>query len=224
MTPRCEAKALAIEERLEPCDLTFEAASLTMLVGPNGAGKTSLLHGLAGIAGTSGEVQIDGRNINQLSAAQRIGLLSYLGASRDIRWPLLSRDFVALGLRPGADQSPVEEALDRMDAMQFADRRLDQLSTGERSRVMIARALAPGPRLVMLDEPCANLDPQWQLLLLERLQQEAAAGAAVIVSIHDLELARQFAERVIVTAVALHADLIQQVFGIRQEGRQWVRA
>lgn len=231
MTARLMATAAAISGRLHACDLAFEAGTVTMLVGPNGAGKTSLLHALAALPPSAGEIRVSGEDIRSLSPGRRLRYLSFLGASRAVNWPLLARDYIALGLPPGASADRIDAVLQSLDAGTLAQRRLDRLSTGERSRVMIARALAPGAELLLLDEPCANLDPRWQLAVLERLRAEAADGAAVIVSIHDLELARHYGGRVIVIDkgrivqdgppdIALSGDILASIFGVvRMDGR-----
>jgi len=234
MTAQLIATGAAIPDRLERCDLSFDAGTLTMLVGPNGAGKTSLLHALAGLPGSAGNIAIDGNDIAVFAPARRIRHLSFVGASRAIGWPLVVRDFVALGLPAGVQPSRIDEVLHSLEADNFADRRLDRLSTGERSRVMIARALAPASMVLLLDEPCANLDPQWQLTVLERLRAEADTGATVILSIHDLDPARQYGDRVIVIdagrivkdgspAEALSAEILTTVFGVAREENRWVR-
>jgi iron complex transport system ATP-binding protein len=234
MTARLKASAIALDERLERCNLALEAGCVTLIVGPNGAGKTSLLRVLAGIEG-DGDIKIDGETLASLPPSRRTAMLAFLGASRDVRWPLTARDFVALGLAGSVDSDRVEHALRSLEAEIFAARRLDRLSTGERSRVMIARALAPGAGVVLLDEPCANLDPKWQLVVLDRLRAEAQAGAVVALSIHDLDLARRHGDRVIVVengriaadgapADALSDGIVERVFGVRREKDCWVRA
>jgi iron complex transport system ATP-binding protein len=235
MTVRLTALATEIPERLAPCDLAFDAGSVTMLVGPNGAGKTSLLHALAGLPGSSGKIMVDGHDIQTLSPVQRIRHLAFVGASRDVRWPLLARDFIALGLPAQSQPDRIDEVLVSLEAEALADRRLDHLSTGERSRVMIARALVSQSAALLLDEPIANLDPKWQLAILTRLRAEADEGAAVILSIHDLDLARQHGDRVIVIdngrivsdgslLEALPASIIAEVFGVTRQSDRWVRA
>ncbi|MCA1749978.1 MAG: ABC transporter ATP-binding protein [Parasphingopyxis sp.] len=234
MSARLEARGIAIPDRLSLCDLDLAGGELTMLVGPNGAGKTSLLHALAGIGEAEGEVRIDGHALAAAAPARRIELLSYLGESRDVRWPLLASDFVALGLAR-RDRDRVQKALEAASAARFADRRVDRLSTGERSRVLLARALAPQAGVLLLDEPCANLDPKWQLDTIERLKAEADIGRAVLLSIHDLGLAQRHGNRVIVVdhgrivadgppGDALDAPNIERIFGVgRDAAGHWRR-
>ncbi|MEM8697362.1 MAG: ABC transporter ATP-binding protein [Pseudomonadota bacterium] len=234
MSARLVAKGVAIPNRLAPCDLAFDAGTVTMLVGPNGAGKTSLLHALAGLSGSTGSLVVDGERLAAMSPARRVRHIAFLGASREVRWPLKALDFIALGVPGDTGSGRVDAVLRSLDAKELAERRLDHLSTGERSRVMIARALAPQASALLLDEPCANLDPKWQLTILARLRAEADAGAAVIVSIHDLELARQHGDRVIaIDAGRIAADgppeetlseeRVAAIFGVAREGERWVR-
>jgi iron complex transport system ATP-binding protein len=228
MIPLLDATGVALAGRLAPTGLRMEAAELVCLVGPNGSGKTSLLHGLARVGGASGEVRIDGARPEALPPAARRRLLSFLPASRDAAWPLAARDLVRLG----ASDSEADEALAALDLTSFAGRRVDRLSTGERSRVLIARALAPRPRLLLLDEPVANLDPLWQLRLMERLGEAARNGQGAIVAMHDLDLAARYADRLVLMeggeiaaegepAAMLQSTRLEEAFGIRKEEGQW---
>jgi iron complex transport system ATP-binding protein len=103
---------------------------------------------------------------------------------------------------------------------------MDRLSTGERSRVLIARALAPRPRLLLLDEPTANLDPLWQIRLMELVRaQVAQGGRAALVAIHDLDAAARYADRVIVMnqgrIAAEGLDQVPAIFGVEQIAGRW---
>ncbi|HEX8225732.1 MAG TPA: ABC transporter ATP-binding protein [Allosphingosinicella sp.] len=228
MTTLLKAEAVAIAGRLDPTDFAIERPELVCLVGPNGSGKTSLLHALARIGAPAGEVRIDGLSPDGLAPGRRRRLLAYLPASRDIAWPLTALDLVRLGASAGeADQAMAE-----LDLTRWADRRVDHLSTGERSRVLIARALAPRPRLLLLDEPVANLDPLWQLRLMERLAEAVQGGQGAVVAMHDLELAARFADRLVLMdggaivaegepEAMLGSERLGEVFGIRKVDGEW---
>ena len=231
MTPSLEARGLRIAGRLEPTDLLVARPQFLCLVGPNGSGKTSLLHALAGIAPSEGEVWIEDRNLAPLPLDERKRLLAFLPASRHVAWPVTGRSLVALGLPSGADEGEAERALAELGAQDLAERRVDRLSTGERSRILIARALAPRPRLLLLDEPAANLDPHWQLRLMAHLRA-LSGDQAVIAAMHDLDLAVRFADRMLlldggrVVADGAAADLIdgpeiRSVFGIERRDGAW---
>lgn len=220
MTALVEARGLSLPGRLVEATLDVGAGELVALVGPNGSGKTSLLHAIAGIGGPAGEVRIDGADPCLIPPARRPHVLTYLPASRDLAWPLLARDMIALG---GGDTPPAALELDAL-----LDRRMDRLSTGERGRVLIARALAPRPRLLLLDEPTANLDPLWQIRLMELVRAEVSQGArAALVAMHDLDAAALYADRVLImdkgriAAEGLDGDHIARIFGIEQADGRW---
>ena len=158
---------------------------MVALVGPNGGGKTSLLRAIARVEEASGKVWIDGEDIDALSEAGRARLIAFLPASRDVAWPIPARDVIALGL--GArDEQRIDELVELFELDTLAERPIDRLSTGERTRVLLARALASSPQLLLLDEPLSNLEPFWVLRLLEILRAFADRGAIVLVALHDL--------------------------------------
>lgn len=230
MTPLLDATDLALPGRLEATSLRMERPELICLVGPNGSGKTSLLHALAAIGSPSGDVRIAGVNPLPLAPAQRMRLLSYLPATRDIPWPLTARDLIALGAPEAED---FEEIVEALGLQEFLARRLDRLSTGERSRVLIARALAARPKLLLLDEPIANLDPYWQLKLMDWLRAVPwERGQAVLLALHDLDVAARYADRLILMedgrivadgepAAIIEGPQIPAVFGIARENGLW---
>ena len=232
MTAFVEARGLTIPGRLDETALTLSAGQLTCLIGPNGSGKTSLLHALAGIGSRTGEVRIEGIDPQHLAPAERQRFLSYLPASRDVNWPLRATDLIALG----SSRREPEHQAELMAALQldlFADRTVDRLSTGERSRVLIARALLARPKLLLLDEPVSNLDPLWQLRLMDYLRSLAREyRPALLVAMHDLELARSYADRLIIMnfgkveadgspAELLDSSHIPEVFGVKFEDGRW---
>jgi len=220
-----EASGLSLPGRLFEVAIGIGAGELVCLVGPNGSGKTSLLHALAGIDRPSGLVSMDGVDPRALGPRQRPSYLTYLPATRDIAWPLAARDLIALG-GGEADFALLELA-------PLLDRRIDTLSTGERSRVLIARALAPRPRLLLLDEPTANLDPLWQIRLMELVRTEIkGSGRAALVAIHDLDAAVRYADRIVVmdggriaaqgaAAAIIGGPHIAEIFGIERVGGAW---
>jgi len=185
------ATDISIAGRLLPVTLSVAAGQTIALVGPNGGGKTSLLRAIARIDRAGGEVRIDHEDLDSASMARRRRLLSFLPASRDVSWPIAVRDVIALGLDQ-RDEARVEELVSLFELEPFADRPVDRLSTGERARVLMARALASRPRVLLLDEPLSNLDPYWVLRFLEIISEAAAAGQLVLVALHDLAMLPRF--------------------------------
>jgi len=153
-------------------------------------------------------------------------MLGYVPAARELAWPLSVRDFVRL-TAPAATRKDVADILHGLALTELAARPVDALSTGERTRVLLARALLPRPAVLLLDEPFANLDPLWQLRLEARLRAEARHGTAILVSAHDLDLAARLSSRMLVidrgklvadaAPGTLMADgIIAEVFGVER--------
>ena len=185
------ANGIALPGRLAPTGITLDGGQLAALVGPNGGGKTSLLRALAGVEEASGEVRIDGEMVATLSEARRRRLLAFLPASRELGWPIAARDVIALGLG-ASDEARIAGLIDLFELGALADRPINRLSTGERTRVLLARAMAARPQLLMLDEPFAHLEPYWVLRLSAILRDLANGGTLVLVALHDLHLLDRF--------------------------------
>ena len=188
--------------------LAVEAGECLAVIGANGSGKSTLLKCLARLLKpTSGEIRIEGENAWQQSprwASQRIAFAHH---DESAEWPATVEDAVALGRSPHrgwvfpftkADRSIVNRVLERTGLLSLRTRPTDQLSDGERQRVTIARALAQEPRVLLLDEPTANLDLKYQLDILSLVRGLAKEGMAVVAAIHDLTLAARWADRITV--------------------------
>lgn len=217
---RLRASGLGLPGRLFDVSLSIGEGELLCLVGPNGSGKTSLLHALAGIGSPSGTLDLDGVDPRRLGPALRPKFMTYLPASRDVAWPLLAGDLIALAGEP--------RPLPELELETLLARRIDTLSTGERSRVLIARTLLPCPRLMLLDEPTANLDPLWQIRLMALIRAETRIdGRSAVIAIHDLDLAERFADRILVmdsgriAAVGLDGPHVAQIFGVEKSAGTW---
>lgn len=180
---------------------TFEPGTITAICGPNGAGKSTMLTTLAGLLyPASGEVTIDGKALGMLSPRDRAKLVGYLPQLGEVAWDLSVANLVALGRLPHRDrgEEAVAEALAAMDLAELAERPVSSLSGGERARALLARVLAGEPRWILADEPFAALDLGHQIALLARLRAIADAGVGVVIVVHDLGLAMNGADRVLV--------------------------
>jgi manganese/iron transport system ATP-binding protein len=185
--------------------LTFdvEGGEALALIGPNGAGKSTLLNGLLGLVPrTTGVVEFAGA---AYAAPGMIGLLPQ-SADLDPDFPISLRQVVMQGRyrRLGlvrwparADRQAVQTALETVGLAELASRRFGDLSGGQRQRGLLARALAGEPQLLLLDEPFNGLDQQNREALIETLRELKRRGVAVVVSTHDLELARQVCDSVV---------------------------
>ena len=202
--------ALAGRRVLNGISLSLSSGHLVALVGPNGAGKTTLLRALAGLIPSDGTIQVGGEALSSLSLRERAKRFGYLPQGHMVHWPLPARDIVALGRYPhGAtdparlpprDAEAVLRAMQAVDVMEFAERRVTELSGGERSRVALARVLAVEAPIILADEPTASLDPRHQIDVMKRLRAAADRSVLVIVVTHDLGLAARFADHVLVLA------------------------
>ena len=189
-------------------DVSFVArpGEMIAVLGPNGAGKSTLLRALTGItAPTSGRVTLDGRDLLTWPPRALAAARAYLPQSATLEWPLTVARVVALGRLPLAGvwgeatartDAAVDRALGELDALELRARIATTLSGGELARVLLARAIVASPRLLIADEPLAGLDPRHQLDALQRLRKMADEGRAVVLALHDLDLAARFATRV----------------------------
>lgn len=217
-------------QALAVVDLQVRPGELTALCGPNGAGKSTALRALAGVVDLSGgQARLGGQDVRDLSPARRAELTAYLAQDRTVAWNLRARDVAALGVPPQA-AGRVDEALAELGVAALADRGINDLSGGERARVLIARALAQPAAALLADEPTAGLDPDGRLLTLDLLKARAKRGQAVLVSLHDLDLAARFADRIVVLhqgrvradappREALGDAVLAEVFGL---GARWI--
>jgi iron complex transport system ATP-binding protein len=191
---------------LRDISLSLPRGCLMALVGPNGAGKTTLLKAVAGLLPFEGAVRVEQDSVSALPARTRARRLSYLPQGHVVHWPLPVRDVVALGRYPHgatdparlseADAAAVTRAMAAADVTALADRRVTELSGGERSRVALARVLAVEAPIILADEPIASLDPRYQIDVMKLLRRVADEGTLVIVVTHDLGLTARFADRV----------------------------
>jgi iron complex transport system ATP-binding protein len=193
---------------LNDISLSLSSGHMVALVGPNGAGKTTLLRALAGLLPSQGEIHVGGAALSSLSLRERARRFAYLPQGHVVHWPLPVRDIVALGRTPhGAtdparltlkDAEAVQRAMQATDVVGLSERRVTELSGGERTRVALARVLAVEAPVMLADEPTASLDPRYQIDVMTNLRNAADGGMLVIVVTHDVGLAARFADTVLV--------------------------
>ena len=196
------------------------------LVGPNGAGKSSLLALLAGLRPPdAGSVQLAGRALAGWSARERAQRLAWLSQQGEAEGEIAVVDVVRLGRLPHqglfgaatlADEAAVCAAMAETECQALAGRRLSALSGGERQRVLLARALAVGAPVLLLDEPTTHLDAPHQRALVRSLAARARAGAAVVAVLHDLNLALAADRLLVMAAGRLVADGPPADAGVRR--------
>ena len=224
MTPLVDAQ-VSIAGRLDCTKLSLAEGEMVALVGPNGGGKTSLLRALALVEEAEGAVTVAGERLGGVPPNRRSKLIGLLPASRDLAWPISVHDLLRLGLPP---ETPVETTLEQLELAELAQRRVDRLSTGERSRALIGRLLAAAPRLLLLDEPLSNLDPYWVRRLASVFREHVSTHrSTALISLHDLNLLTAF-DRVVAVAdgraafdgspaVFLGSELFGRIFRITPE-------
>lgn len=191
---------------LDNVSLTLAPGSLTALVGANGAGKSTLLHLLQGqLTPLAGEVWLGDQPIQRCRS--QVALMPQRGRI-DWSFPITVRDMVSLGQVQGPRTGccDLDAALQRVGLLQLAGRRLDALSGGQQQRALLARALMQPARVLLLDEPCAAIDPPARQQLLRLMRQLADAGYALLVSSHDWGEALDVYDRVIVLDRSVQAD------------------
>jgi len=220
---------------LDGVSLSVGEGEFVGLVGPNGAGKTTLLRALAGLVPPSaGRVLLDGRPLCAVSRDERARRLALLVQSAGIGWPMRVSEVVALGRLPHrrafaplseADHAAVARAMARVDVTHLRERTEPSLSSGERMRVLLARALAVEAEILLADEPITALDPAHQLDAMDLLRATSRTGTGIVAVLHDLTLAARFCDRLVVlhggrivadaaSALALTDPLLRQAFGI----------
>jgi iron complex transport system ATP-binding protein len=192
---------------LDGVDLDVPRGGWVTVVGPNGAGKSTLLRYFVGAVAGSGTLRIADRPADELTRRERAQLVSLVPQQPVVPEGLAVVDYVLLGRNPHirplgvegpADLAAVHDALAHLDLVELADREVSTLSGGERQRVLLARALAQGTPVMLLDEPTTALDVGHQQQVLELVDDLRRRHDLTVVStMHDLTLAGQYAERLV---------------------------
>ena len=193
--------------KLKGIDLLIPSGSFLALIGPNGSGKTTLMQLMSGLlAPKTGGIALDDQPLNQLSRRELARQMAVISSEQHFEFPFPVAEVVTMGRFPylgrfekvtRSDREIVDEALEWTQTLHLRNRPISQLSSGERQRVLIARAVAQKPSILMLDEPNVHLDLNHQIAifrLLRRLNQDS--GVTVVVVLHDLTAAAVFCQTV----------------------------
>lgn len=198
-------------EVIRGVSLTVKEGEIVAIVGPNGAGKSTLLKLLAGtLLPSRGEVFLEGERLKDLSRRKIAQKIAVVPQDASISFPFRVLEVVLFGRFPHQgglafaseqDLACAREALSQVGALAYAERPVLTLSGGERQRVLLARALAQKPRLLLLDEPTAHLDLAHQAQALQAVEARVRAEKiAAVVILHDLNLAALYATRLVLVA------------------------
>lgn len=219
-------------------DISFEVPEgrITALLGANGAGKTTLLRALnRTVHPMEGEVLIAGSPLTGMSRSRIARCIAVVAQENETSFPVTVYEFVlsgryahgsAFGWETEADLSAARTALDICELGNMSGRLMNELSGGERQRVLLARALATEARVLLLDEPTANLDLSHQAMMFRLVRERTSGcGASAVVITHDLNLASEFADDILLLRqgkIAAHGppgkvltrEMIREVFGV----------
>ncbi|MDN5880705.1 MAG: metal ABC transporter ATP-binding protein [Micrococcaceae bacterium] len=202
---------------LDHASVSLQPGRICGLVGMNGSGKSTLFKTIMGsVTPDQGTVKING---GAPSAARKAGTIGYVPQSEEVDWafPVSVRDVVMMGRyaqmgftrrpRP-ADRAAVADALERVELTEFADRQIGQLSGGQKKRAFVARGIAQGATILLLDEPFAGVDKRTEATITGLLRGLAADGATVLVSTHDLHALPALADEAVLLMrkVLMHAS------------------
>jgi manganese transport system ATP-binding protein len=191
---------------LDGASLSLDRARICGLVGMNGSGKSTLIKAIMGmVKPDSGQVLINGQPPVKTRKEAGIG---YVPQTEDVDWafPLSVRDVVMMGRyghmgftrRPRkADRTAVEHALERVELADYADRQIGQLSGGQKKRAFVARGIAQGATMMLLDEPFAGVDKRSEATITRLLRELASDGATILVSTHDLHALPQLCDEAV---------------------------
>jgi iron complex transport system ATP-binding protein len=233
------AQNLGFSYGLHEASFELPRSGFVAVAGPNGAGKSTLAGVMAGLRYPyRGSCVYEGTEVRRWPKREFARRVAFLPQSVRLEFPFTAEQVVFMGRTPYAagwfesheDRAAVERAMEITDSLVFRDRDFRSLSGGERQRVILASALAQEPQTLLLDEPTTFLDLKHQLSMYRLLSDLARGGMLVVAVTHDLNLALQFSDRVLVldqgrvaadgaTAEVLNAELIERVFAVHAELR-----
>jgi iron complex transport system ATP-binding protein len=192
---------------LRGVDFRCEPGEIVGVVGPNGSGKSTLIRVLSAVAGGyGGSARVDGREVRDIPRVELARALAVVPQEPSFTFPFTALEIVLMGRHPhlaglsfeaSADLALAKECLERCGAGELATRPIQELSSGERQRVVFAKALAQQPRALLLDEPASFLDIRHQVELYDIVRELAQdRGTTVLTVLHDLNLAAEYCDRI----------------------------
>ena len=240
----CRNVDIAVPGRslVQQLKLDIVASEFLAVLGPNGVGKSLSLHALAGLRDPDdGQIKLDGQPISGLSRQQIAARLALLPQYTEDVFPATVSDTVMIGRHPHIGRFQWESALDReiartalqeVDLNDMAHRDIGTLSGGERRRLAVAQVLTQDPAIYLLDEPTNHLDPQHQLDVLRIFKEKARGGAAIVASLHDVNLAARFADKCLLlygdgrwilgdTDTVLTTERLTELYATSMESVSW---
>jgi len=214
-------------EILRNVNLNVASDEVLALIGPNGAGKSTLIRAVSGVIPiASGGVRTNGDDFHSLTPMQRAKYLAVVPQAVSLPPAFTAWETVLMGRTPylgflgqtsTLDEQIARSALERVHALELAERRVGELSGGEAQRVLLARALCQSTPILLLDEPTTHLDLQYQVSLLDLVTDLAHHDhLAVLIALHDLNLAARYADRVAlmvagkITAIGTPREVLTQ--------------
>lgn len=199
------------EPVLHEINLVLDHSGLTCIVGPNGVGKSTLVKCILGLVKfDKGTILLDGSDVNDLTTKDRAKIMGYVPVSTDDTFAMNVYDYVMMGRHPhqkmghstSLDSLIVKRSMNMMEILDLSMKDTTELSAGQHQKVSIAKGLAQTPRLLILDEPTANLDPHHQLQVTERISDIGRKiGMSVIMVSHDLNISAKYADTIVMMAM-----------------------
>lgn len=226
------------KNNLECIDLFVKPGEFVALMGPNGSGKTTMMRCINKILKIrSGDVRIDDTDVLRLSMAEIARICTTVPADAPLDFSLTVREFVSLGRTPfitsvwwekEEDNRIVDQAMWDLGIAKYADRKLHELSSGERARVLLAKSVVQTPKVILVDEPGAHLDIKYKVQVMEILKELSKKGLSILIASHDINLLTRFCDRIallskgriVATGTASEVvtkESIKEVFGIEVE-------
>lgn len=225
------------EPVLRDISLNFQAGEFTGVIGPNGSGKSTLLKLIGGILPSSHEsVYFKNRELDHYKKKELAVSIAWIPQEKQMTFSFKVIDIVLMGRHPylsplafeGEDDYQIaEEAMKQTQVLEFANRSFNEISGGEKQRVMIASAISQKPEIMLLDEPTSALDIKYQIEILSILKQlNEQENKSLILAMHDLHLASKFCKRLVLLkegrvfcegppAEVLKKEILEEVYGVK---------